>query len=95
MRGRVFGAGGVVVGDVALLAVPSGAVGDVGQQRGRLLKEDVVNAVALTPDRIAAYARAAQDAGCDMLKLQPCGKDLDELDRLIEAVSPLLDEHRG
>jgi alkanesulfonate monooxygenase SsuD/methylene tetrahydromethanopterin reductase-like flavin-dependent oxidoreductase (luciferase family) len=61
----------------------------------RLLKEDVVNAVALTPDRVAAYARAAQDAGCDMLKLQPCGKDLDELDRLIEAVSPLLDEDRG
>jgi uncharacterized protein (DUF849 family) len=52
----------------------------------------VVNAVAVTPDRIADYARAATDAGCDMLKLQPCGKDLDELGRLIEAVSPLLDE---
>lgn len=57
----------------------------------RLLKEDVVNAVAVTPDRIAAYAAAASAAGCDVLKFQPCGKDLDELDRLIEAVTPLLD----
>jgi alkanesulfonate monooxygenase SsuD/methylene tetrahydromethanopterin reductase-like flavin-dependent oxidoreductase (luciferase family) len=61
----------------------------------RLLKDDVVNAVAVTPDQITAYVRAARDAGCDVLKLQPCGKDLDELDRLIEAVSPLLQDRAG
>ena len=55
-----------------------------------LLKEDVVNAVAITPERILAYVEAAQRAGCDLIKLQPCSKSLDELDRLIDVVYPFL-----